>query len=601
MSESNILSLFSFKMIQKKVFLYIFFTIFSHQKHKTMQKQLIECVPNISEGRDLQKINEIAKQVESVEGVKLLDIDPGKATNRTVITFVGEPDKVVEAAYLLIKKAQELIDMRHHTGEHPRFGATDVCPFVPIANITMEETAKYAHKLGKLVGEDLGIPVYFYENAATEDKRRNLANVRSGEYEGLSEKLQNTDWQPDFGPNKMNDSIAKSGAVAISARDFLVAYNINLNTTSTRRANAIAFDIREAGRIKREGNPITGKKVLDANGKAVREPGKFKGVKGIGWYIDEYGIAQVSYNITDINAAPVHLVFDESVKSADKRGIRVTGSEIIGLVPKKVLLDAADYFLTKQKRSLGISEAEKIKIAVKSLGADDLKAFNPKEKIIEYLLEDESQNKLVNLTLSDFADLTASESPAPGGGSIAAYSATLGVALGTMVANLSSHKRGWDDRWEFFSNWAVKGEKYKQELLHLVDEDTNAFNKIMDAFQLPKKTDEDKKIRAEAIEAATLYATEIPLKVLETAYKSMEVMEEMAKEGLPASISDVAVGTMSARTGAFGAYYNVKINAATLKNKTKAQALLAKANELLAMTKERETKILEMIDKLMNK
>lgn len=565
-----------------------------------MQKQLIECVPNISEGRDMQKINEIAKQVETVEGVKLLDIDPGKATNRTVITFVGEPEKVVKAAYKLIKKAKELIDMRHHSGEHPRFGATDVCPFVPIANITMEETAKYAHQLGELVGKELGIPVYFYENAATEDKRRNLANVRAGEYEGLAEKLQNPEWQPDFGPNQMNDKVAKSGAVAISARDFLVAYNINLNTTSTRRANAIAFDIREAGRIKREGNPITGKKVLDENGKPIREPGKFKGVKGIGWYIEEYGIAQVSYNITDINVAPVHLVFDESVKSADKRGIRVTGSEIIGLVPKKVLLDAADYFLTKQNRSLGISEKEKIKIAVKSLGADDLKPFNPKEKIIEYLLEDDNQNKLVDLTLSDFADLTASESPAPGGGSIAAYSATLGVALGTMVANLSSHKRGWDDKWQYYSDWAVKGQKYKEELLHLVDEDTNAFNKIMDAFQLPKKNEEDKKARAEAIESATLYATKIPLKVLETAYNSMEVMEAMAKDGLPASISDVAVGAMSARTGAYGAYYNVKINAATLKNKTKAQELLATANELLAKVKERETNILELVDKKMS-
>ena len=561
-----------------------------------MQKKLIECVPNISEGRDLAKINEIAKQVETVEGVKLLDVDPGKATNRTVITFVGEPEQVIEAAYRLINKAKELIDMRSHSGEHPRFGATDVCPLVPIANITMEETAEYARKLGKKVGEELHIPVYFYENAATEEKRRNLANVRAGEYEGLADKLTNPEWQPDFGPAEFNDEVAQSGAVAISARDFLVAYNINLNTTSTRRANAIAFDIREAGRIKRTGNPITGKKVLDENGKPVRIPGKFKGVKGIGWFIEEYGIAQVSYNITDIKAAPVHLVFDESVKAADKRGVRVTGSEIIGLVPKQVMLDAADYFLRKQNRSLGISEKEKIKIAVKSLGADDLKPFNPKEKIIEYLLEDEAQSKLVDLTLSDFADLTASEAPAPGGGSIAAYSATLGVALGTMVANLSSHKRGWDDRWKFYSDWAVKGEKYKQQLLHLVDEDTNAFNKIMDAFQLPKKTEEDKKIRAEAIENATIYAAEVPLKVMQTAYDSMEIMEAMAEFGLPASISDVAVGALAARTGVYGAYYNVKINVSGLKNQDKAKELLDKAENLLEKTKQREAKILKMVD-----
>ncbi len=565
-----------------------------------MQKKLIECVPNISEGRDLQKINEIAKQVETVDGVKLLDIDPGKATNRTVITFVGEPEKVVEAAYRLIKKAKELIDMRIHSGEHPRFGATDVCPLVPIANISMEETALYAKKLAERVGNDLHIPVYLYENAATEEKRRNLANVRSGEYEGLPDKLTNPDWQPDFGPSRFDDEVARSGAIAISARDFLVAYNINLNTTSTRRANAIAFDIREAGRIKREGNPITGKKVLDENGKPVRIPGKFKGVKGIGWFIEEYGIAQVSYNITDIKAAPVHLVFDESVKAADKRGVRVTGSEIIGLVPKKVMLDAADYFLTKQQRSLGISEREKILIAVKSLGADDLKPFKPEEKIIEYLLEADAPSKLVDLSLTDFADLTASEAPAPGGGSIAAYTAALGVALGTMVANLSSHKRGWDDRWNFYSDWAVKGQAYKDQLMHLVDEDTAAFNKIMDAFKLPKKTAADKQVRAEAIEAATLYATEIPLKVMQTAYESMEVMEAMADTGLPASISDVAVGTMAARTGVYGAYYNVKINAASLKNDEKAKELISKAEEILAKTKERETKILSMIDNKMN-
>ncbi len=561
-----------------------------------MSKKLIECVPNISEGRDLNKINEIAREVETVEGVKLLDIDPGKATNRTVITFVGEPDKVIEAAYRLIKKAKDLIDMRQHKGAHPRFGATDVCPLVPIANISMEETARYAQKLGERVGKELHMPVYFYENAATENKRRNLAHVRSGEYEGLAEKLQNPDWQPDFGPNIFDDSVAQSGAIAISARDFLVAYNINLNTTSTRRANAIAFDIREAGRVKRSGNPITGKKVLDENGKPVRIPGKFKGVKGIGWFIEEYGIAQVSYNITNIKAAPVHLVFDASVKAADQRGVRVTGSEIIGLVPKKVMLDAADYFLTKQQRSLGISESEKILIAVKSLGADDLKPFNPKEKIIEYLLEDEAPSKLVDLTLKDFADLTASEAPAPGGGSIAAYTAALGVSLGAMVANLSSHKRGWDERWQYYSDWAVKGQKYKENLMHLVDEDTQAFNKIMAAFKLPKKSDEDKKARAAAIEAATLYATEIPLKVMQTAYDSMAVMVEMAQTGLPASISDVAVGAMAARTGVYGAFYNVKINAAGLKDRSKAQTLLDKANIILEQAQAKEIEILALVD-----
>ena len=564
-----------------------------------MKKRLIECVPNISEGRDINKINEIARQAETVEGVKLLDIDPGKATNRTVITFVGEPEQVIEAAFRLIKKAKELIDMRHHHGEHPRFGATDVCPLVPISNITMEETAEYAKKLGERVGKELHIPVYLYENAATEEKRQNLANVRAGEYEGLTDKLKNPEWHPDFGPNKFDDEVAQSGAIAISARDFLVAYNINLNTTSTRRANAIAFDIREAGRIKREGNPITGKKVLDKNGKPVRIPGKFKGVKGIGWFIEEYGIAQVSYNITDIKAAPVHLVFDETVKSADKRGVRVTGSEIIGLVPKKVLLDAADYFLTKQQRSLGISESEKILIAVKSLGADDLKPFNPKEKIIEYLLEEDNQSKLVDLSLKDFADLTASEAPAPGGGSIAAYSAALGVALGTMVANLSSHKRGWDEKWEYYSKWAEKGQEFKENLIHLVDEDTNAFNKIMDAFKLPKKTEEDKKLRTETIEAATLYATQIPLKVMQTAYDSMAIMEEMAKTGLPASISDVAVGAMAARTGVYGAYYNVKINAASLKDKNKANKLLERAAQILKETQNKEKEILTLVDKKM--
>ena len=420
-----------------------------------MQKQLIECVPNISEGRDLNIIHTIANVVETVEGVKLLDVDPGAATNRTVITFVGEPEQVIEAAYKLIKKAAELIDMSKHSGEHPRFGATDVCPLVPISGITLEETAKYAHKLGKRVGEELDIPVYLYEKAAQEPKRVNLANCRSGEYEGLSKKLSNPDWKPDFGPAEFNKKVALTGATAISARDFLVAYNVNLNTTSTRRANAIAFDIREAGRVMRDGDPITGKMVLDTQGEPERTPGKLKAVKGIGWYIEEYGIAQISYNLTNISITSMHEAFDESCKSAHERGLRVTGSELIGLIPLKAMLDAGNYFLKKQERSLGISESEKIKIAVKSLGLDDLKPFNPKEKIIEYVLKNKSVKQLVDFTLTDFADETAGESMAPGGGSISAYVGTLGISLGTMVANLSAHKPGWDERWEEFSEWEI--------------------------------------------------------------------------------------------------------------------------------------------------
>lgn len=569
--------------------------IFTTNPRCMKTKKLIECVPNISEGRDRQKINEIARQVETVEGVKLLDVDPGQATNRTVITFVGEPDQVVEAAFRLVKKAKELIDMRTHRGEHPRFGATDVCPLVPVSGISMEETAEYARRLGKRIGEELGIPVYLYEHAATEEKRRNLARVRAGEYEGLKEKLQDPAWKPDFGPSEWNEDIARSGAIAVGARDFLVAYNVNLNTTSTRRANAIAFDIREAGRVKRKGHPLTGEIVRDEQGNPVRIPGKFKGVKGIGWYIDEYGIAQVSYNITDINKAPVHLVFDETVKAADKRGVRVTGSEIIGLVPKKVLLDAADYFLRKQQRSLGIPEKEKVKIAVKSLGLDDLKPFKPEEKVIEYKLNEDRPPRLVDKTLTDFADETASESPAPGGGSVSAYIGALGAALGTMVANLSSHKRGWDERWEYFSGWAVKGENYKQKLMVLVDEDTAAFNRILAAFKLPKKTEEERRARAAAIEEATLYATQVPLQVMQTAYEAMEVAEAMAREGLPASVSDAAVGALALRTGLEGAYYNVLINARQLKDREKATEILNRAGELLQKARQREQAILALV------
>ena len=562
-----------------------------------MKKQLIECVPNISEGRDLSKINEIAKTVETVDGVKLLDVDPGAATNRTVITFVGEPEKVIEAAFRLIKKANELIDMRKHSGEHPRFGATDVCPLVPISGISLEETAEYAKKLGKRVGKELEIPVYLYEKAATEEKRKNLANCRAGEYEGLKEKLADPNWKPDYGPAIFNEKVQKSGATAISARDFLVAYNVNLNSTSTRRANAVAFDIREAGRVKREGNPITGKKVLDKDGNVVRIPGKLKAVKGIGWYIDEYGIAQISYNLTNISITPVHIAFDETVKAADKRGLRVTGSELIGLIPLKAMLDAADYFLQKQERSLGISEKEKIKIAIKSLGLDDLKPFNPKEKIIEYVLEEQSSKKLIDLTLKEFVDETAGESPAPGGGSISAYVGTLGVALGTMVANLSANKRGWDDKWKYYSDWAVKGQKYKETLLALVDEDTNAFNKIIEAFRLPKSNLQEKEMRAKAIEDATKYATEVPFKVMETAQQSMEVMLEMAKNGLQNSLSDAGVGALCAKTAVHGAYFNVRINAKDIKDKAFAEEILSKAKQIFNEAEQLEKQVLEILNR----
>ncbi len=561
-----------------------------------MNKQLIECVPNISEGRDTEKINQITAVVETVEGVKLLDVDPGHATNRTVITFVGPPQAVIDAAFLLIKKASELIDMSQHSGAHPRFGATDVCPLVPISGISMEETAEYAHKLGKRVGEELQIPGYFYENAATEDKRKNLASCRSGEYEGLPKKLSNPEWIPDFGPTEYTDSVLHTGAIAISARDFLVAYNINLNTTSTRRANAIAFDIRENGRTKREGNPITGKKVLDKNGKAVRIPGKLKAVKGIGWYIEEYGIAQISYNLTNINITSMHVAFDETVKAATARGLRVTGSELIGLIPLQAMLDAGDFFLKKQERSLGISDEEKIKIAVKSLGLDDLKPFYPKERIIEYLLEDKTK-KLIDLTVKDFSEETASESMAPGGGSIAAYVGALGVSLGTMVANLSGHKRGWDDKWEFYSDWAVKGQAYKNKLLYLVDEDTNAFNKIVDAFRMPKATDADKKAKAEALEKATQYATEIPFQVMQTSFDSMEVMEEMAEKGLQNSLSDAGVGMLCAKTAVIGAYFNVKINAKDLKDRRFAEDILQRAEDLYTKTLEKEAALTATIMK----
>ncbi len=558
-------------------------------------EKLIECVPNISEGRDAAKIKQIADVVETVEGVRLLNVDPGKATNRTVITFVGNPEAVIEAAFRLIKKASELIDMSKHTGEHPRMGATDVCPLIPISNITMEETVEFAHKLGKRVGKELGIPGYFYENAATEEKRRNLANCRAGQYEGLPKKLNDPEWKPDFGPAEFVKA-KTTGATAISARDFLVAYNVNLNTTSTRRANAIAFDIREAGRVKREGNPLTGKIVNDENGEPVRIPGTLKSVKGIGWYIEEYGIAQLSLNLTNIKITPIHVAFEEASKKAQERGIRVTGSELVGLVPLHAMLDAGKYFLKKQERSTGISEEEIIKIAVKSLGLDDLTPFKPEERIIEYMLRDSSQKRLIDMSLEEFANETASESPAPGGGSISAALGALGVSLGTMVANLSSHKRGWDERWEEYSDWADKGQEYKKELLRLVDEDTNAFNKIMDAYGLPKNSDKEKVARKQAIQDATKYAIEIPFKVMETAYGSLEVIKAMAEIGNPNSVSDAGVGALCARSAVMGAYLNVKINTKDLEDRVFAEGILKNGAEIQAKTQQLENEILAIVE-----
>ena len=562
-----------------------------------MEKRLLECVPNFSEGRDMNVIKQITDQIESVEGVKLLNVDPGKATNRTVVTFVGEPEAVVEAAFLAIKKAAEVIDMRKHKGEHPRMGATDVCPFVPISGISVEEAVEYARQLAKRVGEELNIPVYLYEYAATSEQRRNLANIRSGEYEALPKKLTDPKWKPDFGPAEWNDHVAKTGATVIGVRNFLIAYNVNLNTTSTRRANAIAFDVREMGRIKRLGNPITGKKVLDENGEPVRRPGTLRKVKAIGWYIEEFGICQISMNLTDINVTPMHIAFDEVVEKARRRGVRVTGSEIVGLVPLKAMLDAGKYFLRKQRRSVGVSEEDLIKIAIKSLGLNDLYPFNPKEKIIEYMIEEDSDKKLVKMNLREFANETASESPAPGGGSISAYVGALGVSLGTMVANLSSHKRGWDDRWEYFSDWAEKGQQYKDELLRLVDEDTKAFNKIMEAWGLPKGTDEEKQTRKQAIEEATKYAISVPLRVMEVSYKSMEILKAMAEQGMEASISDVGVGAMAALTAVRGAHLNVKINAAQLSDTQYKEKVLAQAAEIEQKATEMEKQIMDIVNK----
>ncbi|MCX6231002.1 MAG: glutamate formimidoyltransferase [Bacteroidetes bacterium] len=564
-------------------------------------KKLIECVPNFSEGRDMAIIKQITDEIEKVDGVKLLDVDPGATTNRTVVTFVGTPDEVIDAAFKAIKKAQEVIDMRNHKGDHPRFGATDVCPLVPVAGITMEEVVVYAHKLAKRIGEELGIPVYCYESAATSQKRRNLANCRQGEYEAVKDRIGSDEWKPDFGPTQFNESIARSGATAVGARDFLIAVNYNLNTTSTRRANAIAFDVREKGRPKREGNQITGKIVLNEKGMQVMIPGTLKGTKAIGWFIEEYGIAQVSMNITNISDTPLHIAFDEVSEKAAARGVRVTGLEIVGLVPKRAIIDAGKHYLLKQQRSIGVSEDELIKIAIKSMGLDDLKPFNPSEKIIEYVLEaDNKKKKLVDFSCTGFANETASESPAPGGGSIAAYMGALGAALATMVANLSSHKAGWDERWEEFSEWAAKGQKIKDDLLFLVDEDTNAFNKIMDAFGFPKTTDEEKAARTAAIQQATKYAIEVPFKTMKLAFDSFEIIKAMAEIGNPNSVTDAGVGALCARSAVMGAFLNVRINASGLKDKAFVDDILAKGAEIEANSKKAEEDILKIVNAKIN-
>ena len=561
-------------------------------------KRIIECVPNFSEGRNPGAISQIAETIKSVEGVRLLNVDPGKATNRTVITFAGEPDDVVEAAFRCAEKAAEVIDMTRHTGEHPRFGAMDVCPLVPVSGISMEETVEYARKLARRVGEELGIHVYCYGYAAFTEERKDLAYCRSGEYEGLKAKLEKPEWKPDFGPVKFNP---RSGASAVGARDFLIAYNINLNTTSVRRANAIAFDIRERGRVKREGNKLTGKIIRDEKGNPVYTPGSLKAVKAIGWYIGEFGIAQISINLTDMNTTPLHVVFDEACKKADARGIRVTGSEIVGLVPLKSMLDAGRYFLKKQKRSAGLPEEELIRIAVKSLGLNELYAFKPEEKIIEYVLAGKSQSRLENMSLTAFADETASESPVPGGGSVAAYMTTLGIALGNMVANISSHKKGWDHRWEEFSNWAEKGMLLQKELLTLVDEDTNAFRQILEAFRMPKNTPQEAEFRDAAIQAATRHAMQVPFKVMETGLATMEIIRAMASDGNPNSVTDAGVGALAVRSGVLGAFLNVKINAEGLKDKSFKEDILRKSGEIAEAVRQAEIEIISLVEKSIKK
>lgn len=564
------------------------------------EKQIVECVPNISEGRNKEVIKQVTDEIERVKGVKLLDVDPGEATNRTVITFVGTPDVVMEAAFRCVQKAAQLIDMRQHHGAHPRMGATDVCPLIPVSGITLEECAELARKLAERIATELKVPCYCYEAAARTPERKNLAICRKGEYEGLQERMTVEKEAPDFGARPWDEGVARSGCTAVGARDFLIATNFNLNTTSTRRANAIAFDVREKGRPQREGGSPVGKPMKDANGKTIMIPGTLKGTKAIGWYIDEYEIAQVSMNITDINVTPLHVAFDEVSRCAQNRGVRVTGTEIVGLIPKRTLIDAGKYFLKKQQRSTGIPENDIIKIAIKSMGLDDLKEFNPREKVIEFLLEDaEKSEKLIDLTVKGFADETSRESPAPGGGTISAYMGALGAALGTMVANLSSHKAGWDARWEEFSNWADKGQMVQAELMMLVDEDTEAFNRIMEAFGLPKGTDEEKAARSAAIQAATLFATEVPLHTMKASYKVFEICKVMAEEGNPNSVSDAGVGVLAARAAVLGAGLNVKINAAGLKDRTTADKLVGEANELIKKANEQEAEIMKIVEEKM--
>ncbi len=558
-------------------------------------KQLLECVPNFSEGRDPATIRQITDAIESVEGVRLLDVDPGKATNRTVVTFVGEPAAVIEAAFRAIKTASEVLDMSRHTGEHPRMGATDVCPLIPIANISMAEAAEWAHRLAERVGRELSIPIYMYEAAATSPERRNLATIREGEYEGLAKKLADPAWKPDYGPAQFNP---KTGATVIGAREILIAYNVNLNTTSVRRANSVAFDVREQGRIIRDGDPLTGKPILGPDGEPLRQPGALKGVKAIGWFIDEYGIAQISMNITDATATPLHLAFEECCKSAESRGMRVTGSELVGLVPLNTMLEAGRYFLKKQQRSAGVSEAELLKIAVKSMGLDELGAFDLQKKIIEYSLESNNPaaaKRLIKKDLVAFADETASESPAPGGGSIAAYVGSLGASLATMVANLSAHKRGWDERWEYFSDAAERGQKLKDQLLRLVDEDTDAFNAIMEAFGLPKTSPEEKAARTAAIQAATKIAIEVPLRTMRLASEVFPLVREMVEQGNPNSVTDAGVGALCARAAVLGAYLNVKVNASGLADKEFVAATLAEAEQLAAEASRLENEILTAV------
>ena len=566
-------------------------------------KQIIECVPNFSEGRDRAVIDAITAEIEKGGEVSLLDVDPGEATNRTVVTFVGEPEAVCEAAFRGIKKASELIDMRNHHGAHPRMGATDVCPLIPVSGITLEECAELARGLARRVSDELGIPTYCYEAAAFTPERRNLAVCRAGEYEALPEKMNHEGKGPDFGDRPYDEDAARTGATTIGARDFLIAVNYNLNTTSTRRANAIAFDVREKGRPMREGGKVTGKPVKDADGNVVMIPGTLKGTKAIGWFIDEYGIAQVSMNITNMRETPLHKAFDEVCAKAAARGVRVTGAEIVGLVPKSALIEAGKHYLRMQQRSLGIPEDEIIRIAVKSMGLDDLKPFKPEEKIIEYMLEagKEKSRKLPDMTLTAFADETSSESPAPGGGSISAYMGALGVALGTMVANLSAHKAGWDDRWEEFSDAAGKGRHIQDRLIALVDEDTEAFNRIMDVFSMPKGTPEEKAARSAALQEATLYATEVPLRTMKTSFEAFELLEEMARKGNPASVSDVGVGALAVRSAVFGAWLNVKINAAGLKDREKADAILAEAEKIAEEAARRESDILKVVNETIAK